>query len=481
MSYEGYYKLQANVNTDIRQLKSELLERLGHNKYDVWFSESDFRINNDCLTVLAPNAFVSGMLKKTFYADINECAKNISGTNLSISFDVFSQNDDSLPARQASQNHTRVRKVMPLSKPVVVDTQPCNSSERSARSYKHTLDTFIVGSKNKLAYNAAKAVSETPGKDYNPLFFYGTYGVGKTHLLQAICNQAIANRPNALCVYVSAEEFTNEYVNAFRTQKLDNFRKKYRNVDILAIDDIHFLANKKSTQEEFLHTFNSIDLADKQIVLASDAHPTMIAELAENLVNRFVSGMVVKIETPDYDTRLKICRQKTADMGIKINDEILEYVAANITKSVRDIEGALLKLNAHIMLTGEPLSLALAQYLLGQAVSKSAAGVRVEDVESSVATFFGTTLKDMRSAKKDQTVSLARSVAMHLLRDNTDMSFPEIGKSLGGKNHATVIMACKKIKELAEKNCNATWKVNGMTRSENINTIIRQLQETIRP
>ncbi len=478
MSYEGYYKLQANVNTDIRQLKSELLERIGHNKYDVWFSESDFRINNDCLTVLAPNAFISGMLKKTFYADINECVKNVSGANLAISFDVLTQDDDI--ASSAVRSSMQAKRVMPLAKPVVLDTPSSSGSERSPRSYKHTLETFIVGSKNKMAYNAAKVVSETPGKVYNPLFLYGTYGVGKTHLLQAICNQAIANRPQAVCVYVSAEEFTNEYVNSFRTQKLDNFRKKYRNVDILAIDDIHFLANKKSTQEEFLHTFNSIDLADKQIVLASDAHPTMIAELAENLVNRFVSGMVVKIEAPDYDTRLKICRQKMADMGIKISDEILEYVAANITKSVRDLEGALLKLNAHIMLTGEALSLALAQYLIGQSVQKSAVGVRTEDVESSAATFFGITHKDMRSTKKDQTVSLARSVAMYLLRENTDMSFPEIGKAFGGKNHATVLMACKKIKELAHKNCNAKWKSQGITRSENINTIIRQLEEAIK-
>ncbi len=471
--------MQAIVHTDIGQLKNELLERLGHNKYDVWFSNSDFRINDGRLTVLAPNSFISGMLKKTFYTDIKECVKNVSGTPLTISFDVLAQDEGRSDGLRAETAHSNVRaqRIMPLAKPVIVDTP---HRKGSARSYKHTLDTFVVGSKNQMAYNAARTVTETPGTVYNPLFFYGTYGVGKTHLLQAVCNQAVVNRPAAVCVYVSAEEFTNEYVNSIKTNKLENFRKKYRNVDILAIDDIHFLANKKSTQEEFLHTFNSIDLADKQIVLASDAHPTLISELADNLVNRFVSGMVVKIDAPDYDTRLKICRQKMADMGIKINEEILEYVAVNITKSVRDLEGALLKLNAHIMLTGEALSLALAQYLIGHAVQKSAAGVRVEDVESSVATFFGTTQKDMRSAKKDQTVSLARSVTMHLLRENTAMSFPEIGKALGGKNHATVIMACRKIKELADKNCNATWKTHGLTRSENINTIIRQLEEAMK-
>ena len=326
---------------------------------------------------------------------------------------------------------------------------------------------------------AAKIVSETPGKVYNPLFFYGTYGVGKTHLLQAVCNQAIKNRPGAVCVYVSAEEFTNEYLNALKSSNMDSFRKKYRNVDILAIDDIHFLAKKPSTQEEFLHTFNTIDLADKQVVLASDAHPTMIAELADNLVNRFVSGMVIKIDAPDYETRLRICEQKLTDMGITISNEIVEYVAHNVTKSVRDLEGALMKLNAHVMLTGEKLSIAVAQYLLGQSVQSSAPVVNSESVISSVTAFFSITAKDIKSSKKDRTVSLARSVAMYLLRENTSMSLPEIGKAFGGKNHATVILACKKIKTLVDKDNQAVWKVQGISRSENINTILKQLTDSI--
>jgi chromosomal replication initiator protein len=471
-------KLQVDVVNDIKLLKNELRQRVGEKKYEVWFSNSEFRMENDRLSVVAPNSFMSGLLKKNFRSDIDECARIVSGSNVIVSFDTGNCAADLQASRGRDERAAR-RRTMPVTPPVVISDPTASHDRRNKRSYKHTLDTFIVGSKNKMAFNAAKIAAETPGKVYNPLFFYGTYGIGKTHLLQAICNQAAKTRANAVCVYVSAEEFTNEYVNALRSSNMDSFRKKYRNVDILAIDDIHFLARKSSTQEEFLHTFNTIDLADKQVVLASDAHPTMIAELADSLVNRFVSGMVVKIEAPDYETRLRICEQKLLDMGVSIEPQIIEYVAEHITKSVRDLEGALMKLNAHVMLTGEKLSIAVAQYLLGQSIQSAAPAISPEGVISCVTAFFSITTKDIKSARKDRTISLARAVAMHILRENTDMSLPEIGKVFGGKNHATVILACKKIKALIDKNNQASWKVNGISRSENIATILRQLSDSI--
>lgn len=464
--------MKFDVETDIKQIKSRLREQIGDSKYEIWFSKSDFCVENDMLRVLAPNAFIGGMLRRNYRNEIDLCVKDVLGSKVSVVVDISSPSADAKPAQQR-------QRIMPLAEPIVVDTETAKPAKTNLKGLKHTLDTFVVGSKNRMAFEAAKVVSVCPGKTYNPLFFYGGYGLGKTHLLHAICNNAAAENKGVRCVYISAEEFTNQYVNALRTSQIDKFRKKYRSVDILAIDDIHFLANKTSTQEEFLHTFNSIDLANKQIVLASDAHPTMIASLADNLVNRFVSGMVIKIESPDYETRLEICRRKAMDMGFGISEDILEYVAANISTSVRDLEGALLKLNAHVMFTKEPLSLAIAQYLLGSAGAISAPAVRVDEVEAAVAAFFSVKTKDIRSVRKDRTVSLARSVAMHLLRKHTVMSFPEIGKALGGKNHATVILACKKIKQLTEANSTVRWKAQGSSRNENINAILKQLEDTI--
>lgn len=463
--------MRGKIADNIHTLRNELRRRIGSEKYDSWFSKSDFRIEEGLLKVVAPNTFVSGLLKRNFQSDIDLCVRELSDSQLSVQFEVASGKTDKTPPAK--------RRMMPVAPVVVEDTNAPSRNKSGKQTYKHTLDSFIVGKKNNMAFNAAKMVADNPGKNYNPLFFYGTYGIGKTHLLQAICNQAAKNQVGANCVYVSAEEFTNEYLNAIKSGGTEKFRKKYRNVDILAIDDIHFLANKKATQEEFLHTFNSIDLADKQLVLASDSHPTMIAKLADNLVNRFVSGMVVQIEAPDFETRIKICEQKIKEMNVIIDREIIEYVAHNITNSVRDLEGALLKLNAHIMLTGEKLSPAIAQYLLGNSVKSSAPLITPESVLACTTAFFSITTQDIKSSRKDRTISLARAVAMYILREKTDMSLPEIGREFGGKNHATVILACKKIKSLIEKDIQAQWKVQGLSRRENINTVIRQLTDSI--
>ena len=207
-------------------------------------------------------------------------------------------------------------------------------------------DLFVVGGKNQLAYNAAQAVISQDQSLFNPLFVHGGYGVGKTHLLQGICNEIFQQTPGCRWMYLSAEDFANQYVMALKTHKLDMFRNRFRNLDILAIDDIHFLANKTAMQEEFLHTFNSIDLAGKQVVLASDAHPKEIGQLCEKLVNRCVSGMVVRIDPPDYEMRVKICLRRAEQLRLSLSKEVLEYVAESVASGIRELEGALVKLSA---------------------------------------------------------------------------------------------------------------------------------------
>jgi chromosomal replication initiator protein len=341
------------------------------------------------------------------------------------------------------------------------------------------LDTFVVGPKNQLAYNAAKTVVEVEQSPFNPLFFHGGYGVGKTHLLQGICNAVWKARPQAKWLYVSAEDFANQYVLALKTQKLEAFRRRFRQMDVLAIDDIHFLASKKAMQEEFLHTFNTIDLAGKQVILASDAHPKMIGKLCEKLVNRFVSGMVVKIESPDFETRCKICAQRAATMKKPIPKSVIAYIAEKMHTNVRELEGALLKVIAFASLSNEKVSLAMAREVLADHISRTDPIVHTSDIESAVTNFFGVTPADVHSSKKDRTVSLARSFSMYLARKYTKMSYPEIGRLMGNKNHATVILACRKIDDFIKRNAEVKWRSPAGNRVEKTKTILNRLMESI--
>ena len=323
---------------------------------------------------------------------------------------------------------------------------------------KLTFETFVVGSKNQLAYNAAQAVISLEKSPFNPLFVHGGYGVGKTHLLQGICNEIFQNTPGCRWMYLSAEEFANQYVMALKTHKLDVFRNRFRNLDILAIDDIHFLANKNAMQEEFLHTFNSIDLAGKQIVLASDAHPKEIGQLCDKLVNRFVSGMVVRIDPPDYEMRVKICVRRADQLRLTLSKDVLDFVAETVISGIRELEGALVKLSAYAALSHTPMTLALAQQVLAEHITRTDPVVHTSDIAAVAADYFGLSVADIHSDKKDRTVSLARAFTMYLTRRFTRLSYPEIGRALGGKNHATVILACRKVEEYLKTNRELKWR-----------------------
>jgi chromosomal replication initiator protein len=314
---------------------------------------------------------------------------------------------------------------------------------------------------------------------FNPLFIHGGYGVGKTHLLQGICNQVCRDRPRTNWLYLSAEDFANQFVLALKTKKLEAFRRRMRQTDLLAIDDVHFLASKPSTQEEFLHTFNTIDLAGKQVVLASDAHPKMIGQLSEKLVNRFVSGMVVKIETPDFHTRCQICRQYAATIRKRIPESVVKYVAENLRTNVRELEGALLKLIAYSSLQNQKVTMLTAKQVLAEHIERCDPIVHISDIESSVATFFGLTPANLHSSKKDRTVSLARHFSMYLARKHTKMSSSEVGRFMGNKNHATVLLACKKVEEQIRQNADLHWLGPAGNKISKARTVLARLEEVI--
>ena len=324
---------------------------------------------------------------------------------------------------------------------------------------QHSLEGFIVGDSNKLAYSAAMAVAGTDNPPFNPLFIHGPCGVGKTHLLQGICNLASRRSRDGQPVswrYVSAEQFTNEFISAMRAKKLDEFRRRYRKLDILAIDDVHFLAAKKATQEEFLHTFNAIATAGNQIILASDAHPRMVGELTEQLVSRFVAGMVVKVDAPDLETRIKILKRRAEKLHLDAPADVLEFIATHLRGSVRELEGALIKLAALSALENGQITLQMATEALSEYLSRTESAITLGDIEATVATYFGITPADLHSSRRTKTVSAARMLAMYLGRKHTQMSFPEIGKAMG-KNHSSVVLAVQRMEKLLAQGGEVKW------------------------
>lgn len=463
--------MEATFTDEISAIQEHLAREIGVQQYQIWFrNATQLTLRKDCLEIAVANPFISQWIQSHFEKPLQKAMETVLHQRQPIRY----RTDRSLsPAGSKTNPNPAERISAGRSKP------SRSAAGRTSEPLKMSLDTFIVGAKNELAYNAAKTVAQQEKSPFNPLFYHGGYGVGKTHLLQGICNEIAKNRPNAKWLYTSAEDFANQYVLALKTRRLDTFRNRFRNLDILAIDDIHFLSNKTAMQEEFLHTFNSIDLAGKQIVLASDAHPKEISALCEKLVNRFVSGMVIRIDPPDFDTRCRILIHRAKKMKQPLRKEVVEYIAGSISSSVRELEGALFKVMAYSALTQKPISLEEAQEVLSEHIARTDPVVHHSDITAAVAEFFHLSPADLYSARKERTVSLARSLAMYLTRRFTKMSFPEIGKVMGNKNHATVILACRKIEKALEQNAPLRWRSPTGFRSVPAKELLDRLMEKI--
>jgi chromosomal replication initiator protein len=345
---------------------------------------------------------------------------------------------------------------------------------------RHDLETFVVGAGTQLAFSTCQYVSEFPGAQYNPLFLHGNCGLGKTHLLQSLCRKFMIHHPTKRWMYMTGEDFTNDFLSALRANKLDQFRRKMRDLDLLVIDDVHFLAGKKATQEEFLHTFNAIEASGRQVVMASDDHPKMIEEFGESLVNRFVSGMVVRIDPPNYATRCDILRAMSDRNRLGLSDEVIGWVARRVTQNVRELEGAVTRIGAHVKLNGRAADIAMAQEALGDLDRQLVAPVKPESVLAAVCVYFGIENKDLLSGRRQRTISLARSVAMFLVRRTAKLSFPEIGARLGRKNHSTVISACRRIEKAVNENEPLVWTSAVGEREEEAAELIQRLEEHCR-
>jgi chromosomal replication initiator protein len=310
---------------------------------------------------------------------------------------------------------------------------------------QYTFDRFVVGSSNQFAHAAAQAVAHNPSQSYNPLYLYGGVGLGKTHLMHAIGNYIKQTRPELKILYVQSEQFTNDVIFHIRFDKMPEFRQKYRNVDILLIDDIQFIAGKDSTVSEFFHTFNTLYNAQKQIVISSDQPPKMISNLEERIRSRFEWGLIADIQPPTLETKVAILQKKAEELKIKLHPDIALFMASKVKSNIRELEGSLLNLAARVSLTGAKIDMDAAWEALRQYVSEQDKQITIDMVQKQVAQHFDIKLSLLRSKGRTQDVALPRQIAMYLCRELTDRSLAEIGKKFGGRNHTTVIHACKKI------------------------------------
>ena len=467
--------MQSTVTDEVSAINEELAKRVGPQRYRIWFKNSTrLTLTDGYLKVDVPNLFVASWLENHFSNEITQSVQAVTGKCQKITFTVDPELSGHQRQTQLDWQEQLVEKVRNQMQHRRVKAQPAQK-----KRLKLSLDTFVVGRSNQLAHNAATTVINQAQSPFNPLFVHGGYGVGKTHLLQGICNAVSDKRPEVKWAYMSAEDFANQFVLALKTKKLEAFRQRLRQTDLLAIDDIHFLASKPSTQEEFLHTFNTIDLAGRQVVLASDAHPKMIGQLSEKLVNRFVSGMVVKIEPPDLETRCEICRQYAAAMKKSVPESVIRYTAENLRANVRELEGALLKLTAFASLKNERIGLSMAKEILAEHLARTDPIVHISDIESAAATYFGITPATLHSSKKNRTIVLARHFSMYLVRKHTNMSSPEIGRFMGNKNHATVLLACRKVEDQIKKNAQLYWYGPNGNKVAKARTVLAHLEESI--
>jgi chromosomal replication initiator protein len=467
--------------SEISEINEALSELVGPQKFRIWFKNStNMTLADGYLKVGVPNLFIANWIENHFIKEIGRAVRTVTGAEAKITFSID-------PELSGHQRRTRLDSNATTATDGLICRQggpgKTDVHGRHRKKLKLSLENFVVGSSNELAYNAAKVVVNEHQSPFNPLFIHGGYGVGKTHLLQGICNAVCEKRPQTNWLYLSAEDFVNQFVLALKTKKLEAFRCRMRQTDLLAIDDIHFLASKPSTQEEFLHTFNTISLAGKQVVLVSDAHPKMIGQLSEKLINRFVSGMVVKIDNPDFRTRCQICRQFVKNQNLKLKtqepqipESVITYIAENIRSNVRELEGALLKIIAYSALKNNKITLSMAQAVLAEHLERCDPIVHVSDIETSVAAYFGTTPANLHSSKKDRTVALARHFSMYLTRKHTKMSSSEVGRFMGNKNHATVLMACKKIEDMLKQNAELNWQGPAGNKVCKARTILTQLE-----
>ncbi|MGO8930369.1 MAG: chromosomal replication initiator protein DnaA [Limisphaerales bacterium] len=445
--------MQASAERIWSAAQEHLRSMLSADIYNLWFAPlRACSQENDSVTLEVANDFCEVWLKDNYMGLLQDVIALASGRQLQIKFKVGTASPPAAPGAQPVQGKKKVAEPAP---------------ERAAANHdlsfnpKNTFDTFVVGNNNNFAYAAALAVAQAPGKSYNPLFLYGGVGLGKTHLLHAIGQHVVVHKKGARVAFVSSEKFTNEYIDGIQNNQLARFRKKYRQTDVLLIDDIQFLAGKERIQEEFFHTFNALHEGHKQIVLTCDRPAGEIQNLEHRLVSRFEWGLVTDLQPPDVEMRLAILQKKAQIMGVHLPEEIMQFLANRIRANIRRLEGALIRVASYAALTGKELSLEMVESLLREVLHEEGRyAINIEAIQRKVAEHFDIRLADMTSKRRPENIAFPRQVAMFLSRQMTDTSLCAIGEAFGGRDHGTVLHACRLVKDRMEVDPNVRQVVS---------------------
>jgi chromosomal replication initiator protein len=453
-------RVEEDPNAFFRRVLDAVARKVTRQQYETWFPRTRLRRMSEGEVVVAvPNRFFQEWMSKNFREPLEQAVREVQGRPCGVAFEIVPDAPPApLPAVPPEPPPERPTPVpsgppaavarldpFPAPLPRIAETKPLSVNPDLHLQPHYTFENFIIGPSNRTAHAGAKAVADDPVSAHNPLFLYGAVGLGKTHLLEAICHETLRRRPDARIVYLSCEEFTNQYVSAIQRNATEAFRARFRNVDVLLIDDIHFLANKERTAEEFFHTFNALFAARHQIILSSDAAPGEIPTLEERLTSRFAWGLVAKLDQPEMETRMAIIRRKAELIGLPIPNDVVEFVATHVRSNIRELEGAIKSVQTRASLEGLPVDLALAKAALEPRLREDAGSVSLDQITEVTASVFHVKVSDLRSRKRTKTVSIPRHVVMYLARALTSLSLSEIGDHFGGRDHTTVLYAIDRI------------------------------------
>lgn len=433
------------------QVLKKMEEKLSKPSFETWLQgTSPITMYESVIIVGVPNDFTKEWLENRYSQLIKEIVQQITSEEYEVSFVV--PQDDSINSKKTKKKFS----IPEVNNDDLISTQ---------LNPKYTFETFVIGSSNRFAHAASLAVAEAPAKAYNPLFIYGGVGLGKTHLMNAIGHYVLEQNIGGKVVYISTEKFTNEFINSIRDNKTVEFRNKYRTIDVLLIDDIQFLAGKEQTQEEFFHTFNTLHENNKQIIISSDRPPKEIPTLEDRLRSRFEWGLITDIQTPDLETREAILRKKADLENLDIPNPVIMFIANKVATNIRELEGALTRVMAYSSMTGQEVSVELAQQALKDILPDTKSDiVTVEKIQQIVAEHFQLKIEDFKAKKRTRSVAHPRQIAMYLSRELTDHSLPKIGEMFGGRDHTTVLHAHEKVKRDLENNKNFKLEIQNITK-----------------
>ena len=438
------------METDLKKLWENTLNiikgEMSEVSFNTWIKSCEpISISSNTIKISVPNVFTQDILEKRYKDLVINSIYSACSKQYDVEFLTESEIQEANSDKPSDSNEQSDKDSMSIT---------VSDEMSSTLNPKYTFDSFVIGNSNRFAHAASLAVAESPAKAYNPLFIYGGVGLGKTHLMHAIGHYILQGNPNAKVVYVSSEKFTNELINSIKDDKNEEFRTKYRSVDVLLIDDIQFIAGKERTQEEFFHTFNTLYESGKQVILSSDKPPKDIPLLEDRLKSRFEWGIIADISNPDYETRLAILRKKAQLDNILIDDEILSIIATRIDSNIRELEGTLNKLIATASLTNNQITMEMAEKAINDIVSQKEKVISSEFIQETVGKYFNVNPKDLKGSKRSNDITFPRQIAMYLCRNVANMSLPQIGRDFGKRDHTTVMHACNKIEKEIKENSN---------------------------